>query len=63
MEYKLIGVDIAKRVFQVCCVDASGEEVLTKRLSRERFLLFLRPWRRRRSRLRPALVRITGAGR
>lgn len=34
MEVKLIGVDIAKHVFQVCCVDAAGEVVETKRLRR-----------------------------
>ena len=41
MELELIGVGIAKRVFQVCGVDASGAEVLRKRLSREGFLPFL----------------------
>lgn len=41
MELELIGIDISKRVFQVCGVDACGEAVLTKRLSRERFLPFL----------------------
>lgn len=40
MEVKLIGLDIAKRVFEVCCVDASGETVQTKRLGREALLAF-----------------------
>ena len=38
MEVKLIGVDIAKRVFQVCGVDENGDVVLSKRLHREGFL-------------------------
>lgn len=40
MEVKLIGVDIAKRVFQLCCVDDAGETVQTKRLGREALLPF-----------------------
>jgi transposase len=40
MAVKLIGVDIAKRVFQLCCVDEFGETLETHRLGRERFLPF-----------------------
>lgn len=40
MEVKLIGVDIAKRVFQLCGVDGTGRPVLKKRLGREAFLPF-----------------------
>ncbi len=38
MEVKLIGLDIAKHVFQVCGVDERGELVLSKRLRREALL-------------------------
>lgn len=38
MEVKLIGLDIAKRVFQVCGVDERGDIVLSKRLRREALL-------------------------
>lgn len=40
MEVKLIGLDIAKRVFQVQGVDAAGEAVLSKRLRRDTVLPF-----------------------
>ena len=40
MEVKLIGVDVAKRVFELCGVDEAGETVLRKRLGREAFLRF-----------------------
>lgn len=40
MEVKLIGLDIAKRVFQVCCVNAAGEVVENKRLRREGVLAY-----------------------
>lgn len=40
MEVKLIGVDVAKRVFQLCCVDEAGETVQTKRLGRDALLPF-----------------------
>jgi transposase len=38
MEVKLIGLDIAKSVFQVCGVDEAGDVVLTKRLRRDGLL-------------------------
>ena len=40
MEVKLMGLDIAKRVFQVCGVDESGVEIVRKRLGRESVLPF-----------------------
>lgn len=35
MEVKLIGLDIAKRVFQVCGVDAQGDVIVSRRLGRD----------------------------
>lgn len=40
MEVKLIGLDIAKRVFQVCGVDESGARIVSKRLRRAALLGF-----------------------
>lgn len=40
-EISVIGVDLAKRVFQLCALDASGEVVLTKRLGRQGFKSFM----------------------
>jgi transposase len=40
MEVKLIGVDIAKRVFELCGVDGTGKTVLKKRLGRAALLPF-----------------------
>lgn len=42
MNIVTIGVDIAKSVFQVHGVDAQGKAVLRKRLTRGRFLDFMR---------------------
>lgn len=49
MEIKLIGLDVAKRVFQLCCVDETGATVETKRLGRDALLPFF-------SRLAPTTV-------
>ena len=41
MNITIIGIDLAKNVFQVHGVDAKGQHVLNKRLSRSKFLPFL----------------------
>lgn len=41
MEIKTLGIDIAKRVFQLHGVDERGKVVLKKRLSREKLLSFI----------------------
>lgn len=38
MEVKVIGVDIAKRYFQVHGIDAAGETVLRRKVTRDLFL-------------------------
>lgn len=41
MDVKVIGIDIAKRYFQVHAVDAEGAVVIRRKVSRERFLTLL----------------------
>ncbi len=38
---KTLGVDLAKNVFQLCGVDASGKALLKKRFSRKEFIEFM----------------------
>ena len=38
MDVKVIGIDIAKRYFQVHAVDTSGVVVMRRKVSREAFL-------------------------
>lgn len=38
MDVKVIGIDIAKRYFQVHAVDASGTIAMRRKISREAFL-------------------------
>jgi transposase len=52
-----IGLDIAKSVFQVHCVDAVGSVILRRQLKR-RYVLAFRSYRRVSLVLRPALHRI-----
>ena len=40
----MIGLDLAKSVFQVHDVDGSGAAVLKQKLRRERVLVFSRAW-------------------
>jgi transposase len=40
-EISVIGIDLAKRVFQVCCRDACGGIVVEKRLGRGAFMRFM----------------------
>ena len=40
MEIKTLGIDIAKRVFQLHGVDERGKTVLKKRLSRDQLLSY-----------------------
>ena len=41
MNIKVLGIDIAKNVFQLHGVDALGKVVLKKRLSRNQLILFI----------------------
>ena len=40
-EVKVLGVDVAKNVFQIHGVDASGKEVFRRKLSRAKFKPFM----------------------
>jgi transposase len=62
-EISMIGLDLAKNVFQVHGVDASGSVVLRRQLRRgavEKFFAQLPPWARWR--LKRVVVRTTGRG-
>jgi transposase len=41
MQYKLIGIDLAKNVFQVCAVNEHLKPQLNKRLRRNELISFL----------------------
>ena len=57
-----IGLDIAKSVFQVHAVDAVGEVVVRRKLTRGRVLAFLRVCHDAWSGSRPAVPRTFGLG-
>ena len=40
-EYKVVGIDLAKHVFQVCALNRAGKVVFNKKLSREKVALFI----------------------
>ena len=40
-EISVIGIDLAKRVFQLCALSASGEVIWEKRLKRAAFMKFM----------------------
>jgi transposase len=52
---KILGIDLAKNIFQLHGTDAKGNRVLTKRLSREKLLEFM-------ANLEPCLVGIEACG-
>jgi transposase len=54
-DIKVLGVDLAKDVFQLHGKDAKGNGVLTKRLSREKLIEY-------RANLTPCLVGIEACG-
>ena len=56
-DHRVIGIDLAKHVFQVCVLDGWGKEVSNKRLSRQRLGAYLA----KQSSLRVALEACTGA--
>jgi transposase len=60
MEITTVGLDIAKRVFQLHGVDAAGKAVLRRKLQRSEVLAFFRPYRLVWSALRLAARRIIG---
>ena len=41
MKYRIIGIDLAKNVFQVCALDHQGKVAFNKRLSRNKFPEFI----------------------
>jgi transposase len=41
MNIKTVGIDLAKNIFQIHCVDERGKEVLNKRLSRSQLASFI----------------------
>ena len=44
-EINLIGIDLAKSVFHICCADGSGHIVLEKRMRSEHLMTFLKAQR------------------
>ena len=60
MEITTIGLDIAKRVFQLHGVDAAGKAVLRRKLQRSEVLAFFKAHRLVWSALRLAARRIIG---
>ena len=60
-EVSTIGLDIAKSVFQVHGVDAAGQVVTRKRVSRAKVLEFSQLCRPASLALKPARAHITGA--
>jgi transposase len=63
-EVTTIGLDLAKNVFQVHGVDASGRAVVRRQLRRSQVLPFFERGKLRAlSALKPAPPRITGRGR
>ena len=60
MQITTVGLDIAKRVFQLHGVDAAGKAVLRRKLQRSEVLGFFRPYRLVWSALRLAARRIIG---
>lgn len=61
-EISMIGLDIAKNVFQVHAIDAAGNVVLRRQLRRSQVEKFLAICRRRESGWKPAAAPITGDG-
>src|ERR1019366_5927992 len=57
----IIGLDLAKNVFQVHGIDDSGQAVLKRKLTRSECCRFLPGWRRRWSGLKPATPPTIGA--
>ena len=55
MEISVLGIDLAKRVFQLHGVDAAGREVLRKKLSRGELLRFI-------VKLKPCLIAMEACG-
>ena len=62
-EVTTIGLDLAKNVFQIHGVDASGRIVVRRQLRRSQVLPFFEKQAASLSALKPALPRITGRGR
>lgn len=62
-EVSIIGVDLAKLVFQLYGATEEGEVVFRKKLSRKRFLAFMQAIHVARLQWKPALLPIIGPGR
>jgi len=41
MNYKIVGIDLAKNVFQVCALNQAGKVLFNKKLTRKRFPEFI----------------------
>ena len=61
MEYSRIAVDTSKQVFTLHGIDAGGQVVLRRDLTRARFEPFFAKWRRARWRWRRAEAHTIGA--
>lgn len=42
MKVELVAIDLAKRVFQVCAIGMDGKLLFNRKLSREKFILWLK---------------------
>ena len=61
MQVKLIGIDLAKNVFQVCGVNQTGKVVFNRQRTREKFLAELRKYPEVPVVMVPATALTTGA--
>lgn len=55
MKIKLVAIDLAKRVFQVCAIDMDGKLVFNRKFSREKFIAWLKD-------LQPTIVAMEACG-
>jgi len=58
----IVGIDLAKRVMQVCVLDHSGKIVVEKRLSRDRLASIMAAFPGSVVAMEAAVAPITGAG-
>lgn len=59
-EITLIGIDLAKNIFRINCLDENGKRVMNKNLHRESVVQFLRRYPNVQWPWKPAQVPITG---
>ena len=58
----VVGLDLAKRVFQVCCVDRDGRTIINRSLQRREVLLFFSGFIPAWSESKPVARRTIGRG-